>query len=122
MSTAATSYTAAGPTYVMSPGATSTSTVITALVPVRSLLIVNGNNKPIAFTIGINSATVTAVVPTAGNPQQVDVVNHDSTAIMDIPVRLASQVAGLGGFTTTVTIACIETASGTGNCYITPIL
>ena len=120
---AANSFTPAGQTFLLTPGGTSTSTVVTAAVPVRSLLLVNSHSKPIAFTVGINTSTATAVVPTAGNPQNVIVVNNGSSFVIDVPVRYASAVAGLGGFTTTVIVACIEAASGgTGNVYVTPVL
>ena len=119
---ASNSYTAAGNTVYIQASNSSTSTSFTSLVPVNKWLLTNTGNKPVIFTLGLNTSTVTAVVPTDGTPQPGIVVNSGASQVFQIPVRLASEAAGLGGFTTTGIIAVIDTANGTPDCFITPIL
>ena len=105
---------AMGKTYQASANTTSQRVNILADTPCNQLLVVShensaGTGKPVYFSIG--NSTVTAVAPTAGNPQYTLIAIPGARQVFTVPKQ----------FTTTdgLYIAYI-TESGTAECYFTP--
>ena len=114
----------AGPTYRLTLGSsTSTATTITSDVPVNAVQLgVDGSNPAqVKFFIGTNPNTSYVSWPTTSTAAYDVFVDHAvGPQVVVLPQRLASSLAPLGGFTTTVVVSGISLA-GTPALYITPV-
>ena len=105
---------------------TSTATIVTSDVPCNALQFMNDGANPVLvkfFLADTNPASTSTNItwPTTSTAVYDTVIQHGvDNQIVELPVRLASGVSALGGFTSTIVISTIA-ETGTPGLYITPV-
>jgi hypothetical protein len=110
-----------GNTVAIVASSVSSSTSVTSLTPGNKWQVVNTGANPVQTRFYVNTSTGTATFPVWGTPSLGPVVGAASAQVVELPAALQPQVAGLGGFTSTVVVAAIAT-TGSNPVYITPVL
>ena len=111
----------AGNTVALSATSVSSYAAVASLFPVQRYYIVNTGTAPVQCRFYVNTSTGTASLAAVGTPSLGPVIGAASSQVVELPAALQPQVAGLGGFTSTVVVAAIAT-TGSNPVYITPVL
>jgi len=109
-----------GNTVALSVTSVSTSSQVPALSPINKIYAANAGANPVQLRFYVNTATGTATFPTTAAPSLGPVINAGDSQVFEIPNALVPQI-GVGGFTTTVTVAAIA-LTGTNAVYLTPVV
>jgi len=109
-----------GATVAVSVTATSSSVQVPSIYPTNKWFVANTGANPVQVRVYVNTTTGTASFPVPGTSSLGLVMGAGDDVILDIPASLTSNLANLGGFTTTLVAACIA-LTGTNMVYITPL-
>jgi hypothetical protein len=109
-----------GNTVALSVTVASSSAQVPALSPINKIYAANSGANPVQLRFYVNTSTGTATFPTVGSPSLGPVLNAGDAQVFEIPNALVPTI-GIGGFTTTVTVAAIA-LTGTNAVYLTPVV